>query len=266
MAKKTSSDDLDLRQSLVDACLWMNASGINQGTSGNVSVRSGEMMLITPSGVPYDEMRPQDIAAMPLEGEYGSFEGALKPSSEWRFHLDIMKARPNVGAIVHTHSTYATVISCTRRAIPAVHYMIAASGGSSVRCADYATFGTKELSENALMALEDRSCCILANHGAIATGTNLAKAKWLASELETLAKQYYMTLTIGGAVILDEAEITKNVGLFSGYGPRATAEPAKAAMPTNKATTSTNKATTPTNKAAAAKPKAKRAAKKAAAA
>lgn len=220
MPKKITSEEKELRQGLVDACLWMNASGINQGTSGNISARYKEVMLITPSGVPYDEMKPEDIAAMPLEGEYGAWEGPVKPSSEWRFHLDIMKARPQVGAIVHTHSTYATVISCTRRDIPAVHYMIAASGGSTVRCADYATFGTKELSENALVALEDRTCCILANHGAIATGANLAKAKWLAMELETLAKQYYMTLTIGGAVIVSDDEIEKNVRLFSGYGPK----------------------------------------------
>jgi len=219
-SKKLSADEEALRQGLVDACLWINASGINQGTSGNISARSGDEMLITPSGVPYDQMKPEDIAAMPLNGEYGDWSGPLRPSTEWRFHLDIMLARPDVGAIVHTHSTFATTLACARKHIPAVHYMIAAAGGPSIRCADYATFGTKELSDNALKALDGRTCCLLANHGMIATGANLAKARWLAMELETIAKQYYLTLGIGGPVLLSDDEIMKNVELFASYGPK----------------------------------------------
>ena len=218
--------ELELRRSIVEACLWMNTSGLNQGTSGNISVRHGDVMLISPSGVPYEQLAPEDIVAMPLEGEYGSYRarGNNIPSSEWRFHLDIMRARPEVGAIVHTHSTYATVLAIARKEIPACHYMIAASGGPNIRCADYATYGTAELSEAALKALEGRTCCILANHGMIATGPDLAKAKWLAVELETIAKQYYLSLCIGGPVLLPEAEIENVKERFKSYGPRPKGE------------------------------------------
>ena len=223
-----SKEELQKRRDIVAACLWMNSSGLNQGTSGNISVRHGDAMLISPSGVPYEQLEPEDIVAMTLTGEYGSYvaTGANVPSSEWRFHLDIMRARPDVGAIVHTHSLYATVLACARKDIPPVHYMIAAAGGSSIRCSRYATYGTAELSQAALEALEDRNCCILANHGMIATGPNLAKAQWLAVELETIAKQYYLTLCIGGPVLLGEAEIAQVKERFKGYGPKPKAQPA----------------------------------------
>jgi L-fuculose-phosphate aldolase len=214
--------ELDLRRAIIDACRWMNASGLNQGTSGNISARHGDAMLISPSGVPYDQLEPDDVVAMPLEGEYGSYQakGNNIPSSEWRFHLDIMKARSDVGAIVHTHSTYATTLAIARKEIPACHYMIAAAGGPNIRCADYATYGTAELSAAALKALEGRTCCTLANHGMIATGPTLAKAQWLAVELETIAKQYYLSLCIGGPVILSDAEIEHVKERFKSYGPR----------------------------------------------
>ncbi len=212
----------ELRQAIVAACRWMNSSGLNQGTSGNISARHGSDMLISPSGVPYDELEPEDVVAMPLEGEYGSYQarGENIPSSEWRFHLDIMRARPDVGGIVHTHSTYATTLAIARKEIPACHYMIAAAGGPSIRCAPYATYGTKELSEHAVEALRDRACCLLANHGMIATGANLAKAQWLAVELETIARQYYLSLSIGGPALLSEAEIEHVKERFKSYGPR----------------------------------------------
>jgi len=158
------------------------------------------------------------IAAMPIDGEYGSWKGPLKPSTEWRFHLDIMKARPDVGGIVHTHSTYATVLAIARKEIPACHYMMAAFGGMNVRLADYARFGTAELSEHALAALEGRTACLLANHGMIATGASLDKAMWLAVELETIARQYYLTLAIGGPVLLNEAQIGETAAAFGSYG------------------------------------------------
>jgi L-fuculose-phosphate aldolase len=207
-----------LRQAIIEKCRWMNASGLNQGTSGNISARHGSVMLITPSATPYEAMEPEMIAAMPLEGEHGSWTGPLKPSTEWRFHLDIMKARPDVGAVVHTHSTFATTLAIARREIPSCHYMIAASGGNSIRCAPYATFGTSELSRHALAALDGRTCCLLANHGVIATGPTLDKAMWLAVEVETIAKQYYHSLLIGGPVLLSDAAVDETIGKFSTYG------------------------------------------------
>lgn len=196
----------------------MNASGLNQGTSGNVSARSGEYLLITPSGLPYGEMTPETIVAMPLDRDDGSFEGDLAPSSEWRFHLDIVRARPEVGAVVHTHSTYATALAICGREIPAVHYMIAAAGGPTIRIAPYATYGTAELSRNALTALEGRSACLLANHGVIATGPSLKRALWLAGEVETLARQYVLAETLGSPRILPDDEIACVVEKFKGYG------------------------------------------------
>jgi len=209
-----------LRLALVAQGRAMNDSGLNQGTSGNLSARHKDAMLITPSGIPYERMKPADIAVMPLSGKAGTWEGPQKPSSEWRFHVDILKARPEVGAVVHTHSTFATVLSIARREIPACHYMVAAFGGANVRCADYATFGTAALSRNALKALKDRSACLLANHGMIATGPDLDKAMWAAVELETLAKQYYHALQIGKPAILPDAEIARVLERFKSYGPR----------------------------------------------
>src|SRR5262245_59231118 len=214
-------EELALRTGIIDACRAMNSLGINQGTSGNISARHGDVMLITPTGVPYDALAPRDIAAMTLTGEYGSWTGPLQPSSEWRFHLDIMRSRPDVGSVVHTHSTYATTLAICGKEIPAVHYMVAASGGPNIRVAPYATYGTKELSALALKALEGRSCCLLRNHGVIATGANVKKALWLAVEIETLARQYYLSLAIGGAQILPDDEIARVVEKFKNYGPRS---------------------------------------------
>jgi L-fuculose-phosphate aldolase len=245
MTQKARRQELELRTGIVAACRHMNAIGLNQGTSGNISARFGDRMLITPSGVPYHEMAAEDLAIMPIDGDYGSWEGSLAPSTEWRFHLDITRARPEVGAIVHAHSTFATAIAIARKDIPACHYMIAAAGGPSIRCARYATYGTKELSAAALRALEDRNACLLANHGMIATGPTLGKAMWLAAELETIARQYVISLSIGGPVLLSDAEIAKVKEDFKSYGPHARGEadvdaaatPAKAkAKGTKKAT------------------------------
>ena len=215
-----------VRHAIVAACRQMNALGINQGTSGNISVRRGETMLISPSAVPYETMRPEDVAVMPIGGEYGAWSGPLPPSSEWRFHLDILRARPEINAVVHSHPTYCTTLAITRREIPACHYMIAAFGGTNVRCAPYATFGTKALSEHAMKALEGRLACLLANHGMIALGESLAKAMWRAVELETIARQYYHSLLIGGPVLLSEADIAETAAKFETYGLREQTEPA----------------------------------------
>ncbi|EGO96750.1 MULTISPECIES: class II aldolase/adducin family protein [Acidiphilium] len=210
--------NLDLRKSLVDACRRMNALGINQGTSGNISIRSGNTMLISPSATPYDQMQPETVATMAVDGEYGAWDGPLRPSTEWRFHLDIMRARPEVNAIVHTHATFATILAIARKDIPACHYMIAAFGGYDVRCAPYATFGTKDLSNHAIAALEGRMGCLLANHGMIVLGENLDKAMWRAIELETIARQYYHALLLGNPYILSNTNIDDTLAKFADYG------------------------------------------------
>jgi L-fuculose-phosphate aldolase len=222
-----------LRQQVIDKCRWMNAEGLNQGTSGNISARFGDRLLITPSAIPYDAMTPEMIAAMSIEGSYGSFAGPLNPSSEWRFHLDIMRARPDVGAIVHTHSTYATIIAITRREIPACHYMIAAFGGPTIRCAPYARYGTAELSVHAVEALKDRQGCLLGSHGMIALGADLDKAMWHAVELETLAKQYYHALLIGGPVVLSDEQVAEAGAAMktSGYGAHRNEPKTRPAVP-----------------------------------
>jgi len=214
----------DLRQEIVASARAMNALGINQGTSGNISVRIGNTMLITPSATPYDSMRPDQVAAMPINDQRGAWAGPLKPSTEWRFHLDILRGRPDAGAVVHTHATFCTTLAIARREIPACHYMIAAFGGANVRCAPYATFGTQELARHTLTALEDRSACLLANHGMVVVGATLAKAMWLAVELETIAKQYCYSLMLGGPHILSDAEIADTARSFGSYGLHDAAE------------------------------------------
>jgi L-fuculose-phosphate aldolase len=208
-------DDVAIRQLIVAACRQMNALGINQGTSGNISVRWRDRLLITPSGIPYERMTNEDIVPITLDGSY---EHRLQPSSEWRFHCDIMKARADVGGIVHAHPIYATAFAICRKEIPAVHYMIAAVGGPTIRCGAYASYGTAELSEIAVAALEGRNACLLANHGMIATGPDLEKAMWLAVEVETLCKQYAAALKIGTPHILPDDEIGRTVEKFSRYG------------------------------------------------
>ena len=212
-----SDDELQIRHSIVHACRRMEPLGLSHGTSGNISVRCGDKLLITPSGVPYDTLSSDGIVSMDFDG---GWQGELAPSSEWRFHLDIMQTRPDVNAVVHGHPLYATSLAICRRDIPAVHYMIAAAGGATIRCAEYATFGTQALSVNVLKAMQERNCCLLANHGMIATGANLERAIRLASELENLAHQYVISLTIGNPCILSDREIEKNIALFENYGPK----------------------------------------------
>jgi L-fuculose-phosphate aldolase len=212
-----------LRREIVAACQDMNRRGINQGTSGNISARVAEGFLITPSGLPYDEMKPADIVLMKPDG---SHVGRLKPSSEFRFHTSIMATRPEVGAVVHTHSMFATTLACLGLEIPAVHYMIAAAGGSNIRCVPYITYGTQELANAALKALEGRNACLLANHGMIVVGPTLKRAMWLAVEVETLAAQYWRALQVGKPNILSEAQVQTVMEKFRTYGQP---QPAKAA-------------------------------------
>lgn len=201
-------DEHALRAEMVETCRRMNASGINQGTSGNLSARlnlgSGDGFLITPSSMPYEHMQPDDLIRMAFDG---SHEGRHRPSSEWRFHRDILRQRPDANVVLHCHSVYATTLAVHHKAIPAFHYMIAVAGGTTIRCAKYATFGTQLLSDYALEALADRKACLLGQHGQISLGTTLAGALWLAIEVETLARIYVQALVLGEPPVLDDAEM-----------------------------------------------------------
>ncbi len=216
-------EEKQARQNIVAACRAMNATGINQGAAGNVSLRFGGSMLITPSGVDYEALAPEMIIAMDLSAEEAARDAktGLRASSEWRFHRDILRARSDVGAVVHTHAPYATVLSMLRRPIPASHYMIAAFGGAQVECTDYAAFGTQELSDLALRGLGPRLGVLLGSHGMIAVGPDLTRAMWLAGELETLAKLHYLASLAGAPVILPEAETLALCEKFAAYGPGA---------------------------------------------
>jgi L-fuculose-phosphate aldolase len=204
-----------LRQEIIDTCLEMNSTGLNQGTAGNASARVEGGLLITPTGIPYRDLRTDDIVFLRSDG---TVESPRAPSSEWRFHLDILNARPEVGAVVHAHPVYSSSLAIMGMEIPALHYMVAAAGGNTIRCAEYATYGTAELSRNALAALEGRKACLLAHHGIIATGPDLTKALWLAVEVETLAREYVYTMQMGGPRILPDDEIARVLELFETYG------------------------------------------------
>jgi L-fuculose-phosphate aldolase len=207
------------RQAIVDAARAMNAIGLNQGMSGNISVRHGETMLITPSATSYDRMTASDVAAMPIAGDASDAVGTLRPSSEWRFHRDLLRVRPDIGATVHAHAPYCTALSISRRGIPPCHYMVATFGGDDVRCAPYATFGTASLSEAVLAAMQDRHACLMANHGMLACGQDLAQAMWRATELEAVARQYHLALAIGGPVLLNCADMNAARAMFTAYRP-----------------------------------------------
>jgi L-fuculose-phosphate aldolase len=210
--------ELGLRRQIIATALRMNELRINRGRSGNVSARAGEGFLVTPSGLPYEETSPEDIAAVTLAG---LASGPRQPSTEWRFHRDIYAARHDVGAIVHAHSTFATTLACLERGIPAFHYMVAVAGGKDIRCAGYATFGTQALSDHVLTALEDRRACLLANHGMIAVGGSLATALALAVEVEALAEQYWRSLQIGKPNLLSDSEMDTVLAKFRTYGANA---------------------------------------------
>jgi L-fuculose-phosphate aldolase len=204
-----------LRKQVIATALEMNALRLNRGKSGNVSARIDDAFLVTPSGLAYESMQPGDVVAMKQDG---TSQGPRLPSSEWRFHRDIYAARREVGAIVHAHSPFATSIACLGRDIPPFHYMIAVAGGKNIRCAAYATFGTQQLSDHALRALEGRKACLLANHGMIAVGTSLSAALALAVEVEALAEQYWRALQIGTPNLLPDAEMAVVLEKFRTYG------------------------------------------------
>ena len=204
-----------LRVRIIEAARRMNASGINQGRSGNVSSRVEGGFLVTPTGVPYEQLNVADLVFMRQDGQR---EGTYPPSSEWRLHRDIYERHPDAGAVVHTHSPYATAIACLRKPIPAFHYEVAFVGGTDIRCAAYATFGTQELSDHALAALEGRRACLLANHGVAALGTDVEGAFAMADKVEALARLYWQALQAGEPVILDDAEMARILEKFKTYG------------------------------------------------
>lgn len=205
----------DARTDLLAAAQDMFAVRLSPGTSGNLSIREGDGFWITPSGVSYDRLDATMMVFMDMKGEWS---GALKPSSEWRFHLDVYRARPDAGGICHTHSLHATALACRGEGIPAFHYMVAAAGGADIRCAPYRTFGTQDLSDVALAALKDRRACLLANHGVIALGPTVGKAFGLAQEVEVLAQQYILSRQIGGPAILSAREMETVLERFRTYG------------------------------------------------
>jgi len=217
------SNCADLRSMVIDACRELTRRGLTQGRSGNVSVRCGERrFFVSPTGMDYEALHDEDVPLVDLDGRWF---GSRRPSSEWRIHRDIFKSRDEVGAIVHTHSRYATALACTGRGIPAFHYMVALAGGRDIRCAPYHTFGSQELSDAALGALKDRKACLLANHGVIAIGADLASAFSLAAEVENLALQYWLALSLGEVSILDDAEMCRVVAKFQTYGQQGAEDP-----------------------------------------
>lgn len=213
------TDHADLRQQLVRHANRLQPLGLATGTSGNLSVRVEGGMLITPSGIAYDTLQPDDIVPVQFTGPgTATWQHPLDPSSEWAMHQAVYQARPEAGAVVHGHPSYATVLAIQGLEIPALHYMIAAAGGAPIRCAPYHTYGTAALSAAAVEALEGRKACLLEHHGLLAFEHNLDKAMWLAGEVETLAQQMVMCLSLGGPRVLPAAEIAVVVDKFSRYG------------------------------------------------
>jgi len=204
-----------IREQLLSITRKLSESGLNRGTSGNVSVRCTDGFLVTPTGMTAEAMTPHDMVQMDFDGQA---LGNRSPTSEWRFHRDILAARSEIGAIIHTHSMFATSLACLRRDIPPFHYMIALAGGDTIRCAPYALFGSQALSDAAVKALHERKACLLANHGMIAIGRDLDEAYAIAVEVETLCEQYWRALQIGAPCLLTVEEMAEVREQFKGYG------------------------------------------------
>lgn len=208
-------NEADLPEQVAACARRSVALGLNQGASGNVSARSQDGLVITPSGRDMSGLSARDM--VPLDWEGRPPEG-LKPSSEWRFHRDIYAAFPAARAVVHAHSPFAVALACLRRDIPAFHYMVALAGGTDIRCAGYATFGTQALSDGVIAALQGRRACLMANHGLVAWGSNPERAMALAVEVEALCGQYLRCLQVGDPVLLTDAEMAQVLEQFQDYG------------------------------------------------
>lgn len=208
-----------LRETMLATARQLVTRGLNRGTSGNLSVRHGNQLLVTPSGIPVNAMAPEMMVALDFDGN--AFDNAMidvKPTSEWRIHRDILTARPDVGAVIHTHSMFATTLACLHRDIPPFHYMIALAGGDNIRCAPYALFGTQALSDHAVVALDGRFACLLAQHGMIALGRDLDHAASIAEEVESLCEQYWRVLQIGEPKLLSTKQMQEVLEQFKDYG------------------------------------------------
>ncbi len=221
MSKKAGASDKALRKTVVETARAMSASGLSPGRSGNVSARLADGMLVTPSGLAYDRMEVADIVHVRADGLVPP--GQRRPSTEWHFHLAAYRARPDMHALVHTHSLNATVLACAGKPIPAFHYMVAVAGGTDIPLVPYATFGTEELAGHVARGLANRKACLMAHHGQVAMGTSLAAALELAHEVEVLAEQYLKVLTLGPVACLSDAEMAVVLEKFKTYG-RAAAE------------------------------------------
>ena len=218
---KAKEAEKNARRAVIDTALAMSLSGLSPGRSGNVSCRWKGGMLITPTGMVYDTIRPRDIVFVNAKG-VAPGKKTRKPSSEWRFHLSAYRARPDIGAVVHTHSLHATVLACAHKPIPAFHYMVAVAGGKDIPLVPYDTFGTQELADYVAKGLAERNACLMANHGQIAVGANLGAALELAHEIEVLAGQYAKVLALGGeSHILPDEEMARVLERFKNYGQRA---------------------------------------------
>jgi ribulose-5-phosphate 4-epimerase/fuculose-1-phosphate aldolase len=221
VADKAKEAEKNARRAVIDTALAMSRSGLSPGRSGNVSCRWKRGMLITPTGMAYDTIRPRDIVFVNAKG-VAPGKGTRKPSSEWRFHLSAYRARPDIGAVVHTHSLHATVLACAHKPIPAFHYMVAVAGGNDIPLVPYDTFGTQELADFVAKGLAERNACLMANHGQIAVGANLGAALELAHEIEVLAEQYTKLLALGGEPhLLPDEEMARVLDRFKNYGQRA---------------------------------------------
>jgi L-fuculose-phosphate aldolase len=215
----------DLRTAMLAALRRLDTAGLNRGSTGNLSHRCGEGLLITPTGMGADDIAPEDLVWLGFDG---TRRGRLKPSSEWHFHQALYRARPELHAIVHTHATFATALACLRRELPAFHYMVAVAGGDSVRCAPYRLFGTEALSDAVVEAMHERKACLLATHGIVSAGATLREAMKVMTEIESLCQTYLAALAVGEPALLSGAEMAAVIEKFRGYGqgPVAAADPA----------------------------------------
>lgn len=221
-----SGADADLAAKVLATARAMNASGINRGSAGNVSARCEDGFIITPTGMAYDDCTAEDMvkvmrSGIQADGADGTASSRRKPSSEWRFHRDIYAARPEAGAVVHTHSPFATALACQEKGVPAFHYMVARFGGADVRCAAYATFGSQELSDAIIGALDGHCACLMAHHGMVVFGRDCDHALALAVELETLCEQYWRVLQLGAPKLLPADEMTRVLAKFASYGQQS---------------------------------------------